>query len=77
MSAWIDAHGSIANRDLRGISTLDTLEASRLLRAWVTQGVLIALPAASRQQARYAKPEIPEDQPGLFSSGADNEAGIS
>ena len=77
VSAWIDAHGSIANRDLRGISTLDTLEASRLLRAWVTQGVLIALPAASRQQARYAKPEIPEDQPGLFSNDADNEAGIS
>ena len=76
VSAWIDRHGSIANRELREFSGLDTLEASRMLRAWVTQGVLAALPAASRQQARYAKPEIPEDQPDLLSSGSDNETGF-
>jgi ATP-dependent DNA helicase RecG len=74
VSDWIDRHGSIANRELREISGLDTLEASRMLRAWVSQGVLIALPAASRQQARYAKPERPETQPDLLSGGSDNDA---
>ena len=75
VSAWIDQHGSIANRELREISGLDTLEASRLLRAWVAQGVLASLPAASRQQARYAKAEVPDEQASLLSNGSDNEIG--
>ena len=74
VSAWIDRHGSIANRELREISRQDTLEASRLLRAWVAQGVLVALPAASRQQARYSTPETPQEQVDSLSSALDNES---
>lgn len=58
VSDWIDRNGPIANAKLRDISGLDTLAASRQLRNWVAQGVLVALPAASRQQARYTKPEL-------------------
>ncbi len=36
------------------------------------QGALVALPAASRQQASYTKPELAE-QSGSLSLGLDNE----
>ena len=52
VSDWINRHGPIANSKLREISGLDTLAASRQLRNWVAQGVLVALPATSRQQAK-------------------------
>ena len=58
VSDWIDRQVPIANSKLREISGLDTLAASKQLRNWVAQGVLVALPAASRQQARYIKPEL-------------------
>ena len=72
---WIDRHGPIANGKLREMSGLDTLAASKQLRQWVNQGVLVALPAASRQQASYTKPEL-AGLVGLTSSlslGLDNE----
>lgn len=72
VSDWLDRNGSIANRQLREISGLDTLEASRLLRTWVAQGLLVALPAASRQQARYAKP-VREAGENSLSNASDNE----
>lgn len=58
VSDWIDREGPLTNSKLRAISGLDTLAASRQLRQWVAQGVLVALPAASRQQASYTKPEL-------------------
>ncbi len=73
VSHWIDTHGEIANRQLREITRLDTLEASRMLRTWVTQGVLIALPSASRQQARYTKPMRAVEQADSLSNAQDNE----
>lgn len=73
VSHWIDMHGEIANRQLREIAKLDTLEASRMLRAWVAQGVLIALPSASRQQARYTKPMRSTEQADSLSNAPDNE----
>lgn len=60
VSDWIDRNGAIANSQLRQIAELDTLGASRQLRSWVSQGVLVALPSASRQQARYTKRELME-----------------
>jgi ATP-dependent DNA helicase RecG len=71
VSDWIDRNGPIANSKLREISGLDTLSASRQLRNWVAQGVLVALPAPSRQQARYTKPEL-LDAPEPLSVGLDN-----
>lgn len=78
VSDWIDRHGPITNGKLRAMSNLDTLAASKQLKQWVTQGVLVALPSASRQQASYTKPdkvvqvELP-DFPNSFSTGLDNE----
>ena len=76
VSDWIDRNGPIANGKLREISGLDTLAASKQLRQWVAQGVLVALPAASRQQASYTKPELAGlvDLSNSLSFGLDNES---
>jgi ATP-dependent DNA helicase RecG len=74
VSDWIDREGAIANSKLREISGLDTLAASKQLRNWVTQGVLVALPAASRQMARYTKPGSVVEPGSSLSLGLDNEA---
>lgn len=58
VSDWIDRNGPIANARLREISGMDTLAASKQLRSWVAQGVLVALPTASRQMASYTKPGL-------------------
>jgi ATP-dependent DNA helicase RecG len=75
VSDWIDRQGPITNGKLREMSGLDTLAASKQLRLWVSQGVLVALPARSRQQASYTKPEFadPSALPGSLSLGLDNE----
>lgn len=75
VSDWIDRNGPIANGKLREISGLDTLAASKQLKQWVTQGVLVALPAASRQQASYTKPDLAGvlDLTHSLSLGLDNE----
>lgn len=75
VSDWIDRNGPIANSKLREISGLDTLAASKQLRQWVAQGVLVALPAPSRQQARYTKPELVGLVDYSLSLGLDNENG--
>ncbi|MBK9442958.1 MAG: putative DNA binding domain-containing protein, partial [Comamonadaceae bacterium] len=77
VSDWIDRNGPIANGKLREISSLDTLAASKQLRQWVAQGVLVALPAPSRQQASYTKPELAGlvDLTRSLSFGLDNEIG--
>lgn len=73
VSDWIDRQGPIANSKLREISGLDTLAASKQLRNWVTQGVLVALPTASRQMASYTKPELLAAPGDSLSLGLDNE----
>ena len=75
VSDWIERNGPIVNGKLREISGLDTLAASKQLRQWVAQGVLVALPAASRQQASYTKPEFADlmDLTRSLSFGLDNE----
>lgn len=78
VSDWIDRNGPIANGKLREISGLDTLAASKQLRQWVAQGVLVALPAASRQQASYTKPELADlmDLTRSLSFDLDNENSV-
>lgn len=73
VSHWIERNGPIANAQLREIAGLDTLAASKQLRAWVAQGVLVALPAASRQQARYTLPNRMQAGGDSLSLGLDNE----
>ena len=77
VSDWIERNGPIANSKLREIAHLDTLAASKQLRNWVAQGVLVALPSASRQQARYTKPELLTTPLDSLSLGLDNETEIT
>jgi ATP-dependent DNA helicase RecG len=76
VSDWIDRNGPVTNSRLREMSALDTLAASKQLKQWVGQGVLVALPAASRQQASYTKPELVGlvDLGFSLSFGLDNES---
>jgi ATP-dependent DNA helicase RecG len=73
VSDWIDRNGPIGNANLRSITSWDTLAASRQLRNWVSQGLLVALPAASRQQVRYTKPSMDGKGDGSLFLGLDNE----
>lgn len=73
VSDWLDRERSITNSKLREISGLDTLAASKQLKSWVGQGVLVALPAPSRQHASYTKPELLAAAVDPLSLGMDNE----
>jgi ATP-dependent DNA helicase RecG len=59
VSAYLDEHGSIANAEVRMLmETDDTLAASKQLRAWVDQGLLVvANPKAGKNVRRYSKPD--------------------
>lgn len=69
MSHWIDAQGSIANAESREIAKLDTLRASKMLAAWVDQGLLVALPGRGKRNTAYTKPARPPEQASLLSMG--------
>ncbi len=75
VSDWIGRNGPIANAQLREISGLDTLGASKQLKQWVAQGVLVALPGASLKHMRYTLPDLLELSPEtvLLSLGSDNK----
>jgi len=70
VSHWIDAHGAIANSELCQIANIDTLAASRMLRSWVDQGVLVPLPNRAKRNMAYSKPAQPVEQQSLLSSAA-------
>ena len=59
VSAYIDEHGSVGNAEVRQlIGTDDVLTATRQLKAWVEQGVLIIInPHAAKRVRRYTKPD--------------------
>ncbi len=72
-SDWLDRERSITNSKLQKISSLDTLAASKQLKSWVDQGVLVALPADSRQMARYTKQYLLAGPGDSLPWGLDNE----
>lgn len=74
VSHWIDTHGAIANSDLCQIAHVDTLAASRMLRSWVDQGVLMPLPNRAKRNMAYTKPAQPVEQQSLLSSALDNKS---
>ncbi|OFZ70566.1 MAG: hypothetical protein A2Z01_03895 [Betaproteobacteria bacterium RBG_16_58_11] len=55
VSDWIDRKGQIANSDLCQIAQVDTLKASRMLKTWVDQGVLVALADRAKRNMAYTK----------------------
>lgn len=73
VSHWIDTHGEIANKDLCKIADVDTLKASRMLMAWVTQGLLEPLPDRAKRNTAYSKPTQPASQASLLSEAKDNK----
>lgn len=73
VSHWIDTHGIIANSDLCQIANIHTLPASKMLKAWVDQGVLEPLPNRAKRNMAYAKPTRTLEQYGLLSNALDNK----
>lgn len=75
VSDWMDRNGPIANADLCRIAAVDTLKASKMLRAWVDRGLLEPLPGRSRSQAAYRKPALADEQASLL-LGSGEEPGL-
>jgi ATP-dependent DNA helicase RecG len=46
---------------------------SRILSAWVDQGVLVPLPNRAKRNMAYSKPAQPVEQQSLLSSALDNK----
>lgn len=59
VSDWMDRNGPLSNSDLCGIANLDTLKASKLLKRWVEQGVLLRDDSGGKRHTVYRKP-LPE-----------------
>ena len=57
VSEWIDRNGAIANTDLRVIASVDTLKASKMLKQWVEQGILVFKEGRAKRNAAYHKPD--------------------
>lgn len=74
VSDWIDRHGSIANAELCKIAQVETLKASKMLGAWVVQGVLEPLPDRGKRNMAYTKPAQAGEQSSLL-SGLENNNG--
>jgi ATP-dependent DNA helicase RecG len=72
VSHWIDKNGPIGNSQLREIAKVDVTEASRMLKDWVQQGVLTALPDRGRRNAAYTKPATAQT-PNLFVNAEKNK----
>lgn len=68
-------HGNIGNAELRQLlETDDTLGASKQLKAWVEQGLLIvANPGAGRNVRRYTLPDLDPDLNDPFLSNPDGK----
>jgi ATP-dependent DNA helicase RecG len=69
---WVDRNGPIANADVCRIAGVDTLKASKMLRAWVDRGLLEPLPGRVRSNAAYRRPSQVDEQMGLLQGGDDN-----
>ena len=61
VSQHIDQHGSIGNTEVRkAMQTDNVLAASKQIKKWLEQGLLIILnPTAGTRARRYSKPNMP------------------
>lgn len=73
VSHWIDTHGPIANSDICQIANVDTLKASKMLRVWEEQGVLVRLPERAKRNMAYTKPTQSAEQQSLLPEAEDNK----
>jgi ATP-dependent DNA helicase RecG len=74
---YVSKNSDIGNAELRHLlNTNDTLGASKQLKAWVEQGLLIVVnPDAGRNVRRYTLPDIDLDFDDSFLSNPDGKAG--
>jgi len=72
VSDWIDRNGSIANAELCKIAGVETLKASKMLGAWVEQGLLEPLPDRGKRNMAYTRPSQTGEQPSLLSGLEEN-----
>lgn len=79
VSDWMDREGPIANSDLCQIAGLDTLKASKMLKRWVEQGLLVSDPTRGKRNMVYRKPASASDPagPGSLSRSPDNKPRIA
>lgn len=56
VSDWMDRNGALANSDLCQIAGVDTLRASKMLKRWVEQGVLLRDDSGGKRHTVYKKP---------------------
>jgi ATP-dependent DNA helicase RecG len=56
VSDWMDRNGPLSNGDLCRISGMDTLKASKMLKRWVEQGVLLRDDSGGKRHTVYRKP---------------------
>ena len=75
VSDWIDRNGPITNADLCDIASVHTLKASKMLKRWVEQGLLVADVSGGKRHTNYSKPvaEAGGGGPGSLSLPQDNE----
>jgi ATP-dependent DNA helicase RecG len=74
VSDWIERNGFIADRHLREIAEVETLEATRMLKAWLEKGLLVKDASGGKKGTVYRKPESkPAKELGLFSNDNENK----
>ncbi|MBS0318076.1 MAG: hypothetical protein JSR49_13215, partial [Proteobacteria bacterium] len=75
VSDWIDRNGPVANGSLCQIASVDTLKASKMLKRWVEQGLLVADSSGGKRHTTYSKPaaEAGAGAPVSLSLLSDNE----
>lgn len=61
VSDWVDRNGALANSDLCQIAGVDTLRASKMLKRWVEQGVLLRDDSGGKRHTVYRKPTPDSD----------------
>jgi len=76
VSDWIDRNGPIANGDLCRIANVDTLKASKMLKRWCEQGLLVANTSGGKRNTTYSKPTVESRSgtPAPLTSLLDNES---
>ncbi|NEX19060.1 hypothetical protein G3480_01820 [Thiorhodococcus mannitoliphagus] len=66
VSDWIDRHGPLANSDLCQIAEVDALKASKMLKRWVEQGVLLKDNSGGKRLTVYLKPSTAPSSLGWY-----------
>lgn len=52
---WMDRNGLLSNSELCQIASIDTLKASKILKRWVEQGVLVRDASGGKRHTVYRK----------------------